>query len=81
MLAPEIVVANLIYDWSHMLQEIIDQRAQGVYGGKAFVINLKNEGQVMEYNPDFDLPADVKQLAEDTVQGIKDGSITVPLGE
>jgi basic membrane protein A len=80
-LAPEIVVANLIYDWSPMLKEIVDQRAQGVYGGKAFVINLKNEGQVMEYNPDFDLPADVKQLAEDTVQGIKDGSITVPLGE
>jgi basic membrane lipoprotein Med (substrate-binding protein (PBP1-ABC) superfamily) len=80
-LAPEIVVANLIYDWSPMLKEIIDQRAQGVYGGKAYVINLENGGQVMEYNPDFDLPADVKQLAEDTIQGIKDGSITIPVGE
>jgi basic membrane protein A len=80
-LAPEIVVANLIYDWSPMLKEIIDQRAQGVYGGKAYVINLENNGQIMEYNPDFDLPADVKQLAEDTIQGIKDGSITIPIGE
>jgi len=35
----------------------------------------------MEYNPDFDLPADVKQLAEDNVKGIVDGSITIPLGE
>ena len=67
-LAPEIVVANLIYDWSPMLTEIIEQRAQGVYGGKAYVINLENKGQVMEYNPDFDLPADVKQLAEATLQ-------------
>ena len=80
-LAPDIVVANLIYDWSPMLKEIIDQRAQGVYGGTAYVINLENGGEVMEYNPDFDLPADVKQLAEDTVQGIKDGSITIPIGE
>jgi basic membrane protein A len=80
-LAPEIVVANLIYDWSPMLKEIIDQRAQGVYGGKAYVINLENNGQIMEYNPDFDLPADVKQLAEDTIQGIKDGSITIAVGE
>jgi basic membrane lipoprotein Med (substrate-binding protein (PBP1-ABC) superfamily) len=80
-LAPDIVVANLIYDWSPMLKEIIDQRAQGVYGGTAYVINLENGGEVMEYNPDFDLPADVKQLAEDTIQGIKDGSITIPIGE
>lgn len=80
-LAPEIVVANLIYDWSPMLKEIIDERAQGVYGGKAYVINLENGGQIMEYNPDFDLPADVKQLAEDTIQGIKDGSITIAVGE
>ena len=80
-LAPEIVVANLIYDWTPMLKEILDQRAEGVYGGKAFVIKLENEGQVMEYNPDFDLPADVKQLAEDTVKGIIDGSITIPVGE
>jgi basic membrane protein A len=79
-LAPEIVVANLIYDWSPMLEEIVEQRAKGVYGGKAFVINLENEGQIMEYNPDFDLPADVKQLAEDTIEGIKDGSITIPIG-
>jgi len=80
-LAPEIVVANLIYNWAPMLEEIINQREQDVYGGKAYVINLENGGQVMEYNPDFDLPADVKQLAEDTIQGIKDGSITIPIGE
>ncbi len=80
-LAPEIVVANLIYDWSPMLKEIIDQRAKGVYGGKAYVINLANKGEVMEYNPGFDLPADVKQLAEDTVAGIINGSISIPIGQ
>jgi basic membrane lipoprotein Med (substrate-binding protein (PBP1-ABC) superfamily) len=80
-LAPEIVVANQIYDWTVVLNDIIDQIDQGTYGGKAYVITLENGGEVIEYNPDFDLPADVKQLAEDTIQGIKDGSITIPIGE
>jgi basic membrane protein A len=80
-LAPSIVVANQIYDWTVVLNDIIDQMDNEVYGGKAYVINLENGGEVMEYNPDFDLPADVKQLAEETTQGIIDGSITIPIGE
>jgi basic membrane protein A len=80
-LAPSIVVANQIYDWTVVLNDIIDQMDEGVYGGKAYVITLENGGEVMEYNPDFDLPADVKQLAEDAIQGIIDGSITIPIGE
>jgi basic membrane protein A len=80
-LAPSIVVANQIYDWTVVLNDIIDQMENEVYGGKAYVITLENGGEVMEYNPDFDLPADVKQLAEETAQGIIDGSITIPIGE
>jgi basic membrane lipoprotein Med (substrate-binding protein (PBP1-ABC) superfamily) len=80
-LAPSIVVANQIYDWTVVLNDILDQMAEGVYGGKAYVITLENGGEVMEYNPEFDLPADVKQLAEETTQGIIDGSITIPIGE
>jgi basic membrane protein A len=80
-LAPDIVVANEVYEWTVVLNDIIDQMDQEVYGGKAYVINLENGGEVIEYNPNFDLPADVKQLAEDTIQGIKDGSITIEIGE
>ncbi len=80
-LAPEIVVANQIYDWTVVLNDIIDQMDQGVYGGKAYVITLENDGLFIEYNPDFDLPADVKQLAEETTQGIIDGSIDIPIGQ
>jgi len=80
-LAPEIVVANQIYDWTVVLNDIIAQIDEGVYGGKAYVITLANGGQFIEYNPDFDLPDDVKQLAEDTIAGIKNGSITIPIGE
>jgi basic membrane lipoprotein Med (substrate-binding protein (PBP1-ABC) superfamily) len=80
-LAPDIVVANQIYDWAVVLNDIIGQIEEGNYGGKAYVITLENNGEFIEYNPDFDLPADVKTLAEDTVKGIIDGSITIPIGE
>jgi basic membrane lipoprotein Med (substrate-binding protein (PBP1-ABC) superfamily) len=80
-LAPSIVVANQIYDWTVALNDIIDLIGEGTYGGKAYNITLKNKGQVMEYNPDFDLPADVKAAAEEAIQGIIDGSITINIGE
>ncbi len=75
-LAPEIVVANQIYDWTVVLNDIIAQIDKGVYGGKAYIITLANDGLVMDYNPDFELPAEVKDAAENTIQGIIDGSIS-----
>jgi simple sugar transport system substrate-binding protein len=74
-LAPDIVVANQIYDWTVALDDIIDLTLNGTKGGKAYALTLENGGLVMDYNPDFDLPAEVKDLADQTVQGIIDGSI------
>lgn len=79
-LAPSIVVANQIYDWTVALNDIVDLIGEGTYGGKAYNITLENKGQVIEYNPDFDLPADVKAAAEEAIQGIIDGSITIEIG-
>ena len=80
-LAPSIVVANQIYDWTVALNDIVDLIGEGTYGGKAYNITLENKGQVIEYNPDFDLPADVKAAAEEAIQGIIDGSITIDISE
>ena len=80
-LAPEIVVANQIYDWTVVLNDIIDQIDEGIYGGKAYVITLANDGLVMDYNPDFDLPAEVKDAADSTVQGLIDGDISTGVGQ
>jgi basic membrane lipoprotein Med (substrate-binding protein (PBP1-ABC) superfamily) len=68
-----------VYDWTVVLSQMINSIAEGSYGGQAYAITLENGGLVMEYNPDFDLPADVKSLADETVQGIIDGSITYDL--
>lgn len=76
-LAPSIVVANQVYHWEVILQEMISMIQGGTYGGKAFQITLANGGEVVEYNPDYSLPDDIETLAEDTVSGIIDGSISV----
>ncbi len=76
-LAPDIVVANQIYDWSGIILEIIDLMDKGTRGGQSFEITLANKGLYLEYNPAFSLPADVRQLADKTVQDIISGAIVV----
>ena len=78
-LAPDIVVASQVYHFEVVLNEIIDLVKAGTLGGQSFAINLANGGEVIEYNPGYSLPADVKTLADQTAAGIADGSMTVPL--
>ena len=75
-LAPDIVVANQVYKWDVVLKDVIGKIADGTYGGTSFVIDLANGGEVIEYNPDYELPEDIQALAEETIQGIIDGEIT-----
>lgn len=78
-LAPDIVVANQVYDWSVVLDEMLALIKAGTYGGEAYTITLANGGLVMDYNSDYALPDDVKTLADEAVQGIIDGSIVIPV--
>ncbi len=80
-LAPSIVVASQVYHWEVVLREIIDSIQNGTLGGTSFSINLENGGEVIEFNPDYTLVADVMTVAEDTIQGISNGSITIDLGQ
>lgn len=74
-LAPEIVVANQVYDWTGILKQMIDNTNKGTLGGQVFTATLQNGGLKIEYNSAYKLPDDVKALAEKTIQGLKDGSI------
>ena len=71
-----IVVASQVYKWEVVLRDILDKIEQGTLGGTVYEINLDNGGEVIEYNPAFTLPEDVTQLAEQTIAGIIDGSIS-----
>ncbi len=76
-LAPDVVVANQVYDWTIVLDEIINNIKSGNMGGEAFALTLANGGLLMEYNDAYGLPAEVMALADETVQGIIDGSIVI----
>lgn len=76
-LAPEIVVASQQYDWTGLLKQIIESRKGGKLGGETYILQLKNDGLKMTFNPGYKLSADVKQAAEAAIEGIKSGSITV----
>lgn len=77
--SPNTVVASQVYHWEVILKEIIEGRDEGTLGGTSFVANLENGGQVMVFNPDFDLPADVRAAADAAIAGIIDGTITINL--
>jgi basic membrane protein A len=77
--APDTVVASQVYHWEVLLKEIIALRAQDQLGGKSFVIDLANRGLVMSYNPEIDIPAEVMEAAEQTIQDIIDGLIEIEI--
>jgi len=72
----DIVVASQVYHWEVVLDDIIANVQSGKLGGEIYEINLANEGEVIEYNPAYSLPDDVRQKAEDTIAGIAAGSMS-----
>jgi basic membrane lipoprotein Med (substrate-binding protein (PBP1-ABC) superfamily) len=75
-LAPTVVVASQVYHWEVALSQMIEAIKGGTLGGKSYTIELANGGELIEYNPGYSLPSDVKTKGDDTIAGIKDGSIT-----
>jgi hypothetical protein len=58
---------------------VISKIKAGTRGGEAFVINLANGGEVIEFNPESRVAADAQSMAQETIQGIIDGTIKIPL--
>lgn len=80
-LAPEIVVANQVYDWTVALDPIVDDVIAGEIEGEAYSLTLENGGLVIEYNEDFELDEDVKAAGEEVMQAIIDGTISFEIDE
>jgi basic membrane lipoprotein Med (substrate-binding protein (PBP1-ABC) superfamily) len=70
-------VAFQVYHWEVILTDMINQINAGTLGGSSFSLHLANGGLVIEYNDAYTLPDDLVTLANDTIQGIIDGKITV----
>jgi basic membrane protein A len=78
-LAPSIVVASQVYHWEVILNEMISKIKAGTLGGEAFVADLANGGEVIEFNPESRVASEAQGMVEETIQGIIDGTITIPL--
>ncbi len=76
-LAPELVVASQVYDWTAMIKEIIASRATGTLGGKTYKLQLKNDGLKIVYNAGYSLPAEVKAAGDKAIADIKSGAVVV----
>lgn len=74
-LAPEIVVANQIYDWTGVIKDMIQLHKSGTLGGKAYTITLENGGLKMVFNDQIDIPDEVKAAAQEAIDGIVAGEI------
>jgi basic membrane lipoprotein Med (substrate-binding protein (PBP1-ABC) superfamily) len=77
--APDTVVASQVYHWEVILKEIVELRAQGILGGQSFVADLANGGQVMAFNPNIDIPADVMDAAQAAIASFVAGEEIVVL--
>jgi basic membrane protein A len=76
-LAPALVVASQVYDWTGMLKDILAKRKTGVLGGVAYTLTLVNGGLKIAYNPLYKLAAAVKAAGDAAATGIAKGTIKV----
>jgi basic membrane protein A len=80
-LAPDIVVASQVYDWTVALKQILTQIHEGQLGGTSYAITLANGGLKIAFNPGYSVAQDVLARVEETIAGISDGSITIEMGD
>ncbi|MFN2136834.1 MAG: BMP family protein [Candidatus Promineifilaceae bacterium] len=74
-LAPDIVVATVLYEWRPTLLEMITSHQAGELGDKVLQLTLENGGQTMIYADS--LPAEAVEAAKAAEQGIIDGTIEI----
>lgn len=75
---PETVVSSQVYDWTAVIKDMLETRASGQLGGKAYDLTLANGGLAMTYGG-AQLPDEVRAAAEQAAADIAAGRI-YPLG-
>ncbi len=75
--APKAVVASTIFDWTTIVREMMLAHQAGFIGGKTWVATLKNGGLKIVFNPNYEIPADVKAAYEDTYNKIVSGELVI----
>lgn len=76
-LAPQLVVASQVYDWTGMLKDVLALRQAGKVGGRTYRLQLNNGGLVIAFNGGYQLSDHIRIAAETAIADIKDGRITI----
>jgi len=76
-LAPALVVASQVYDWTGMLKDMITKHKAGTLGGEKYVLQLKNDGLKIAYNAGYSLSADAKAAGDKAIADITSGAVKV----
>jgi basic membrane protein A len=76
-LAPDLVVASQVYDWTVVLEDMIPKIQAGTLGGETYTLELSNGGLKIAFNPDYSLAAEAKAAAEKAIADITSGAVTV----
>jgi basic membrane protein A len=74
-LAPEAVVASMVYDWTGVAKDMMTANKAGVLGGKAYTLTFKNGGLKIVYNSKITVPAEAKTKADDAIKAIGEGKV------
>ena len=77
---PEVVVANQVYKWDVVLDDLVRDIQGGSMGGSAYIIDFANGGLVIEYNDAYDVPAEARSAIDGAVAGFTDGSLSTGVG-
>ena len=72
-IAPEIVVANAIYDWTVLLKTLVREIQGGTPGGKVFTLDLANNSIRLIVNRDIL----EKALLAKTMKDMREGKIKI----
>lgn len=80
-LAPDTVLAAQAYNFTKVIEEMIDSRAKGVLGGVHIPLTLANGMLQLVYNPQLDseLTSEMKAKIESAQNKIIDGSLKISI--
>jgi basic membrane protein A and related proteins len=75
-LAPELVVATQLYDWTGVLKDMIAQIQAGTLGGTAYDLTLANGGLKIVFNEGYPgVTPEMKAAAEAAITAISSGTV------
>jgi basic membrane protein A and related proteins len=76
-LAPDLVVASQVYDWTVILGDMIPKIQSGTLGGETYTLELSNGGLKIAFNPGYTLAPEAKAAAENAIVDITSGAVKV----